>query len=331
MEKNPKIFREIDPEIYRLDDDRVRLLSSGEMTQLEFMRLTALDDPWEARQSVLKFIKPKEIEMRVTQFKENYVKYMKKTGGLSGVTVHTHKDAFLSVYPEIKPLLDKALSEIEKEECKGCAMNAKMQPVVEMILSLPTRDISSLPKLDDKILTRLRGEEVVIEDKNIPVPPGIIKKNIPLLPEGVEHHTQAPLKRCDGKIIPVAISEFNRAIQSVNESFFKLIDSSDEVIPFEFRNDKLTYLTKEEQKASVLIENPFNIARKAREDCGRKHISNAINMLKMSKKSTDKREKFLYAMRACAELNEAYDELIQYNKTLPDKLRAIRISIMEQK
>ena len=44
-----KIFKTIDPKLYRFDDERVKLLASGEMTELEFMRVTAFDDPWEDR------------------------------------------------------------------------------------------------------------------------------------------------------------------------------------------------------------------------------------------------------------------------------------------
>ena len=178
----------IDPLLYQFDDNRVNLLKSKEMTQLEFMRLIGLDDPWELHGRNLKVITKDEQIKRKIQYKKSYTDFLKNTGGLTGAIVKTHYELFVKIYPEIKEQFDTIKKEIEKDNCQGCTVNQKMQPVVEKILTLDPkeRDLTSLSKLDPLIIKKLKGEEIEVKQDDIKLPPNIIKKDVPLLKDSKE-------------------------------------------------------------------------------------------------------------------------------------------------
>ena len=169
----------IDPDIYGLADGRVQALRTGELTQLEFMRLTRPEDPWEIRAGTLVKITPEmQAEQRLWHLAARQG-MMRQTGGLAGTMVVEHAEAFQEAYPELRQAIGQAVAAVQAKNCHGCAVNSEMGPVLQALLQAPPegRDVSALERagLPAAVLQRLAGREVEVDPASMQYPPQLDK------------------------------------------------------------------------------------------------------------------------------------------------------------
>lgn len=172
------------PEIWELDDERVNQLQSGAITQAEFMRLIRPTDPFELQNGELVLLTEADIKNRADGYIQMRRSSIINTGGLHPNAIYDNKDAFIKVYPELKDQLAVADAAIQKENCKGCARNKHLGPILESLLKLMpgNRDFTVLEPLLTKLpyaLLRLKGEAIDINTVSIEIPEGLKKQMIP--------------------------------------------------------------------------------------------------------------------------------------------------------
>ena len=171
-----KQIYEVDEALYRFDDPRVISLEQGEMTQLEFMRLTAPQDPWEISRRGLKVIDKDMAEERKKKFKKGREQYLTATGGLTGGILFENQEIFKRVYPEIADELGLLVIELTKENCAGCEANKRLKPMIDKILAADPvgRVFKDCSTLDSFLVSHLKGEKPLLP-KKFDYPPQLLK------------------------------------------------------------------------------------------------------------------------------------------------------------
>lgn len=146
-----------------------------------------------------------------------------------------------------------------------------------------------------------------------------------LLAKLLEVHAANP--RDFSSLTPL-ISNYTLFIKILNKQ--EILDTDIPNIPNMMARNEIPIIDKT-IPPSTIIENPFAIERKSCEDCCRKHVSNALLKLDIARKPESVGSlRFKSMLSACAELNEAADEIISVNKALADKIRGIRIKLVNQ-
>ena len=172
----------INDSVRSYEDEKLEKVLSGAITQEQFIQLIAPDDPYVIVRGELRVLTEQDME----NSKKSYIRQMqdnlKKTGGLRGEGFYAVKDKLLLVYPELKDDLATVQAQIEKEDCKGCAMNSKLQPVMQKLFGLPVagRDLASLTGAVPPLTLRiLKGETLTdAELPDILIPPGFDKRKL---------------------------------------------------------------------------------------------------------------------------------------------------------
>ncbi len=191
---------EIDPIIRRLDDDRIRALNAGSITEADLMRLVRQDDPFAFVNGVLHYISPEEEKQQREGFVKSRIVQIKQTGDIDANYLYEHQDEFLSAYPEASGVYEEIRAIIEKDSCTGCAMRAHSRRMLDAVLALDPsgRDLSAITAdvvFNQRFphgLARLRRETITVDESKIQIPPFFARKRVPILPEGSENKTPLP-------------------------------------------------------------------------------------------------------------------------------------------
>lgn len=182
-----KFIFEIDNDVLRLNDPRVDALRKGFIHESDIIRMIKPEDPFQMMNGRLRYITKEEREQQLRHFVTNHQKMLMTTGGMNFILLRDHKAAFLKVYPEVETMYKDIEAEIEKEQCKDCALPAKYQRIFNFITSLPKdrslEDVEPImPPLAVKVL---KGQEITKEDldKHTNAPIFITKVDIPFIDE----------------------------------------------------------------------------------------------------------------------------------------------------
>lgn len=199
----------IPDEFYRLDDERVRKYSSGEITQVELMRLTRPEDPWEIVGGKMTIITPRINEDRKKMYIAAVRKHTVTTGGITPALLYENRQLVLKAYPEMEESFKKAEEIVARKKCKGCAINKEVGHLLSDLLAIPVvpeRDLSVLSgKFTEHALRRLRNEEITIKDEDIRFPKQFNKIDIPVMPEAVPGPIRPSCLNCCRKHLSQAI------------------------------------------------------------------------------------------------------------------------------
>ena len=152
------------------DDEKLNALITGAIQPENFMQLIAMDDPYMVTQGELRIMTDEDVEKQKNNYVNQVKTHMLKTGGLTGQNIHDNAQAFKELFPGISAELDTAEEQIKKENCQSCALNSKMQPVLQKLFASElSKATVSCDQLKDKIpelaLRVLRGEK--LQDKDL--------------------------------------------------------------------------------------------------------------------------------------------------------------------
>jgi hypothetical protein len=271
-------------EVYEYMDPRVDLLASGAVTAEDFSRMIKPDDPFELRGNTVVEMSVEAAEKRLKEYFQLNVANLKSTAGLNGPRVWDFRDKVLAVFPELSPLIKNTADEIEKEQCKGCALNRKMTPILTEIVKLCEADHRDVSKLADVFgefsMQFLTGVKVVSE-ADIGVPGNYKKRAVPKrTPAAAQPHAPEPAA-----------------------------DTVSTAPPFD-------------------AESPAGVPRQGCALCCRKHLGQAVILLKECLQGYSPDEGFLHMSYALGHLAEAADEIVANNTGLAARIRAVRNSLM---
>ena len=166
------------------DDEKLNALINGTIQPENFIQLIAMDDPYVVTQGELKILTEEEVEKGKTNYVTQVKNGMLKTGGLTGQNVYDNQEAFKAMFPEIAAELTTADEQIKKENCQSCALNSKMQLVMQKLFGLdlkkPRVHTDALKgRIPDNAWRILCGEELKESDlAPIDIPPYFNKRKL---------------------------------------------------------------------------------------------------------------------------------------------------------
>ena len=292
----------IDEKLWAIDDPRVDQLHAGELSVTGFVRVAKPTDPWQS--GFLKRVDA-ESELMLTVYdeaglnklaerKEQGMRNMiSRTGGISGRMIWDHAAEFLHAYPELKNKMAEVQAVIDKQKCKGCALNSRTKPLAETLLALPPkedRDFSKLSAiLSESALTRLRTGQPLPLDGIKMAPDKNAKQLLPLRAEPLaEPHKLVWIKPGEKELMGGQVAPGPGAPKGI-------------------------------------VEKLHTAMRPACFDCCRKHLAQAIVLLTESKQGYP-----AHRWLSVGHLAEAAEEIMEKDVGMADSIRAERLAVMSR-
>lgn len=320
----------IDENIFKLDDNRVKALKNGEISQIEFMRMITPEDPFMWEKGTLRYISKQENNKRKNEYIKRRRDQLTYTGGITANIFWENRKIFSKIYPKLKNDIKNVEKEIEKEQCKGCALSKKVFPILQKLFNIKYigQDLSLLePILPEYSIKKLQGKKFDVNKIPIKIP--LIfknKKNISVKngekliknPLGIIRPTclDCVRKHCAHAIIQLreVIKGYTKEAGYDHEEF--ALANIDEAID-ESLKDNLKLAKKINSiKETYLQDN---------------NIKNLINNLKeiikitLPKGEYNEKDWIIIGL-----LSEIEDLLVDKNDKLIKKVRQIRLEIMKQ-
>lgn len=320
---------EIDPNIFKLDDERIRALEREEISKADFLKLITPEDPFVLNQGRLILISAATREIQRKRFIVGTKEALQQHGGIIGDTLIEYEELFVECYPEIGPLVQKINEEIKEEQCVGCAKARKYNRLANAIRSIKYdgRDLSPLePHLPHYALKKLKGEPFTITEDDIIIPPHLSAINSITLTRGKkltknsfgavrEFCRDCVLKHLSKALIFAREIAQGYTKENGHDHEYYMLANLDEAID---EGAGFKYIAEKINWASQKYEETNN-------------ISNLIQSIKKIQKRIVKEEYKEREWTVVGLLSEAEDILIDEDNQLHEDIRKIRLKLMGQK